>query len=519
MPLKISTGLKKSIQDEKSISKADVEDYVWNHKPHECFLCGTLLNRASDDIEIDHNIPVSEGGSDEFNNLNLVHIECNRYKRNHSSFDVRPHLKFKRYYDSKMGQVRFGGARDFFEMESSDVYFKLAHDGKSATIESESEAITVPVFAEKVSQKDQLFCFADLPISCIKNDDDIQPREIKLNHLLAISADLKKNPLHEQPAVRLVGQTEKKDLLMFDGQHKTVAQMLNGKTRCTFKIYINIAKDEAVQLVNSIQARIKKLPLTPFELASKMSDEVRRKLEAYEDQVGSTEVSEEGFIQWLDTADRSRAKSGIEAAVIDGVIGDEELAFIKLIESKGTANTLNDFSIKEAAFQSNVLKTLLHTKPLSASFKGDGMKDARERERRNVLKILNLCYTKGFLVLPDRDAAAEQRRIKKLVYQASLKQMCEIMLQIVASQLMVDKNLVLVEKALDETLTEKLSGAVEKFFAHPVWTSDLTTGAKAQAFQDALSKNQNIEEAFKAVSLTAAYCAGLEKLPSNWAGN
>lgn len=518
MPLKISTGLKKSIQDEKSISKADVEDYVWNHKPHECFLCGSQLNRASDDIEIDHNQPVNEGGKDEFSNLNLVHVECNRYKRNHSSFDVRPHLKFKRFYDSKMGQVRFGQAREFFDLKTSDVYLKIAPDGKTANIEYEGGDLVTPIFSEKNSVKEQLFCFADLPISCIQNDDDIQPREIKINHLLAISADLKKNPLHEQPAVRLVGALDKKELLMFDGQHKTVAQLLNGKNRCTFKIYINIEKDEAVQLVNSIQARIKKLPLTPFELASKMSDEVRRKLEAYEDQVGSTEVSEEGFIQWLDVADRNRAKSGIDAAVIDGIIGDDELAFTKLIESR-SAGVHTDFPIKEAAFQSNVLKTLLHTKPLSSAFKGDGMKDARERERRNVIKILNLCYNKGFLVLPDRDVAAEQRRIKRLVYQASLRQMCEIMLQIIASQLMVDKNLVLVEKALDDTLTDKLSAAAEKFFSHPVWTSELSKGSKAQLFQDALSKNQTVDEAFKAVGLTAAYCAGLEKLANNWAGS
>ena len=94
MPFKISAPLKKSLHDELGIPRADVEDYVWNHKPPSCFLCGEPLNRASDEIEIDHNDPVAEGGQDSFSNMNLSHVECNRYKRNHSSFDVRPHLKF-----------------------------------------------------------------------------------------------------------------------------------------------------------------------------------------------------------------------------------------------------------------------------------------------------------------------------------------------------------------------------------------------------------------------------------------
>lgn len=517
MPLKISASLKKSIQDEKGVPKSDVEDFVWNHKSHDCFLCSASLNRAADDIELDHNVPVREGGGDEFANLNLVHVECNRYKRNHSSFDVRPHLQFKRFYDGKMGQVKFREAREFFNLDLSESYFKLSNDKKTATIETIAGISTIPVFEEAVDNKVQLFCFADLPISAVSNDDEIQPREIKLNHLLAISADLKQNPLHEQPAIRLVGAGEKKAFLMFDGQHKTVAEMLNGKSSCVFKIYINIEKSEAVRLVNSIQARIKKLPLTPFELASKMSDEVRRKLEDYEEQVGSSEVSEEGFINWLDVADRSRAKSGIESAVIDGVIGDDDLAFGRLIENKSKSRSL-DFPIKEAAFQSNVLKVLLNTKPLPTLLKGEAMKNARERERRNVVKLLNLLYDKGFLPMPDRDSAQEQKRIKKLIYQASLKHMCSTMLQIISGRLMMDKGIVLYEKSLDDELTKVLSSAAERYFAHPVWNTDLSKGSKAQLVQEAFSKNQDVEEAFRGIGLTAGYCAGLEELPTNWQG-
>lgn len=516
MALKISAALKKALQDGLKVPKDEIEDYVWNHKPHKCFLCDSTLNRANDDIELDHDIPSSEGGGDELANLNLTHVSCNRYKRNNSSFDVRSHLRFKRFFEERLGQVKFQDAKDFFELVRTDCYFTLSADKKNANIETSEDKFTVVVHKEEVGGKDQYFCFADLPISCIENDDEIQPREIKLNHLLLISADLKKNPLHEQPAVRLAGVGDKKKALMFDGQHKTVAHLINGKKSVTFKIYINIEKEEAVHLVNSIQSRIKKLPLTPFEMAAKMSDEVRRKLEDYEDAIGTLEVSEEGFINWLDPSDRSRAKSGIESAVIDNIISDPELAFRKIISRPGKP-AQSEISINEATFQSKILKVLLHVRPLSSSFKGEAMKEAREREARNVLKILNLCYDKGFTLNPERSVDAEQARIKRLTYQASLRQLFEIMLQICSSHF-VAKDTVLLEREITAELSEKLAAAAERFFAHPVWSADLTKGAKAKLVDDALKKNQNIEDAFAAVTLTAGYCGGLDKIPSNWAG-
>ncbi|WP_170335526.1 HNH endonuclease [Ruegeria arenilitoris] len=350
MALRISAKLKKALSEELKKDKSEIEDYVWNHKEQKCFLCSEKLNRASDDIELDHDVPEGEGGSNAFENLNLAHVECNRYKRNHSSFDVRPHLKFKRFYESKLGEVHFGDAMAFFEITPTECYLQIDDTQSYANIQTTLGEERLRIHKEVVNGKEQFFCFATLPVSCILNDADIQPREIKINHLFAISADLKKNPLHEQPAIRIAGNSDKKLMLMFDGQHKTVAHMLNGNHSCTFKIYLNIEKPEAVHLVNSIQARIKMLPLTPFELASKMSDEVRRKLEAYEHQIGSTEVSEEGFISWLDPADRTRAKSGIEAAVVDRIIGDSDLAFMKIVERKGIP-TSSDFSVKEPAFK------------------------------------------------------------------------------------------------------------------------------------------------------------------------
>ncbi|QLC20760.1 hypothetical protein HFP51_00310 [Parasphingopyxis sp. CP4] len=518
MPLKISADLKKSIAAEKEIEKSDVEDYVWNHKPNNCFLCSGKLNRAADAIELDHNIPSAEDGIDSWDNLNLTHAGCNRYKRNHSSIEVRPHLQFKRFWENKSGAANFKSAKEFYKLGLTDCFVKTTKNKKTATIETELGKQSVSIYHERVGSRDMAFCFAELPISCIVNDDKIQPRYININHLLSIATDLTKNPLHEQPACRLVGDSDKKSVLMFDGQHKTVANLINGRTSLVFKLYLDISIEESLHLVNSIQSRIKKLPLTPFELATKMSDEVARQIEAYEEEMGSQEVSEAGFIAWLDPASRARAKAGIASAVIDRVVSDQDLAFARIIERKGLVID-GPISLKEAAFQKNILKKLLFTKPLSEGLKGEAMKQARERETKNVVKLLNKIYERGFVEQPDADPEQERHRIGRLGYQASLAYMTAIIRQLMSAQMFPSHDdLTFVEEDVPQKTWDIISGNIDRFFDHPVWTADLTRGIHAKAVQEAFSKNQNVETAFRNVGLTGGYCARNDRLPTNWAG-
>jgi hypothetical protein len=47
---------------------------------NQCQICGKVLK--DDDIEFDHKIPVSKGGSSEENNIRVVCLSCNRKKSN-----------------------------------------------------------------------------------------------------------------------------------------------------------------------------------------------------------------------------------------------------------------------------------------------------------------------------------------------------------------------------------------------------------------------------------------------------
>lgn len=519
MTITISATLKKAIAKELNITPDQVDDHVWEKSGTRCFLCNDVMNRVGlEKLELDHNIPRDAGGTDSIDNLNLTHASCNRYKLANSTVDVRPHLKFKRFYDSKSGSVNFKDALAFFQIGPSETIVTIDEKANIAHFETVEGKFSENIFQEQVGDALQRFCFVSLPISAVTNDDDIQPRQIKLNHLLSIAKDMAMNPLHEQPTCRLIKVGQHWRVLMFDGQHKTVAKLINGASDIVFKVYLDLNREQAVRLVNSIQSRIKKLPLTPFELAAKMADEVKRQLESYENEVGTVDASEGGFIAWLDPDDRARAKAGIASAVIDEIISDPNLAFNSIIAKAGRPLAV-PVTITETAFQNQFVKELAHTKPLPAAIQGEEMKVCRQRETRQLIKLMNILYEEGFTALDSEDPSRTQMRMTRLRYQPALKYIAKLMQAMAAHHAVaMDREMVFLKHEISDDGWDRLRVWARTFFRHPIWTADWNYSSKTKAVFDALNTNTGADNAFQRVGLDASYCMGLNTQPPSLAG-
>jgi hypothetical protein len=504
----MSTPFRNSLPEAE---RANAEEELWLKSGGKCFLCGATMNRAADIIEADHDVPQSEGGENKLSNLNLTHRRCNRFKRNHPSINVRPYLMFDAFVEQKGGDLKYDGVLEYFGIEPGNVICEV--EGTTAKLEfPNGEIRETPVYKDHSGDDEVLYAFIDLPRQAIVNDTDCQPRTLKLSHLWSILADLQLNPLHEPPACRLenVSSGKPQPLLMFDGQHKTVAWWLRGHDRIVAKVYLGMSTKSAIVLVNSIQSKIKKLPLSPFEFNAKLSDEWDKKLAEYEEAVGSMEASEEGFLKWItDPAERKRATEAFKAALVDGVISDPTLDLAKYV-AKPSAKKGPNQGIPEATVKGKVLQQLLYLKPLTA--KGEAMRQLREREQRSVVRLLNLFTAAAFEVGQNPSPQAETRA-QRLNKQASLQYVTGLLKKFVAhvlSEDAVDK--VFLEREPDPEQWEKIEAGIQRLVDHPIWTIDLEHSPKTRAVGAAMSMNQNIDDAFRQAFLRLGYVTGVDQV-------
>lgn len=509
MAILISNTLKKKLPENE---REGFEKALFDKSGGLCFLCGQKLIEATEKLVADHDIPESASGETSLANLNLVHERCNSFKRAHPTVDVRPYLKLTEKIRLKGGFLKYDEAVSLLGVEPkpSDVVVK----GKTVEITTpDGVCRKSPIFSETNKEGTFKFTFCELPVDAIFNDEECQPRTVKVQHLWQIYSDINRNPLHEAPACRLLkieGSQQSFELSLFDGQHKALSFWVAGRDSVAVKIYLDLTKEQAVRLVNSVQSKIKKLPLSPFELSAKMADEWQERVAKYEAAVGTSEASEAGFLKWVEPDERSRAKSALEDAILENIVQDERLDFKKLVAKPGESKEPG--KLTEAAFRNKVLKPLVHMSALSENF-SDSQK-SRERELNNVIKLLNILYSKAFGIA--QPSAQDEIRIKRLIYQSAINFSAAMLRQLFGHRLASASPRQLLDKEPDAAQWVTIEEDITRYLAHPVWTASFDSGQKMKAVQDALSKNQDAAQSFGAVGLKLGYIVGVDQLDPSW---
>jgi hypothetical protein len=155
-----------------------------------------------------------------------------------------------------------------------------------------------------------------------------------------------------------------------------------------------------------------------------------------------------------------------------------------------------------------VLQQLLYLKPLSQ--KGEAMRQLRERENKNIVRLLNIFTTAAFEIGTNPSSQAETRA-ERLKFQASLQYATMLMKKLVAHVMAEESpDRVFTEREPDTAQWEAIEKGVQRLVEHPIWSMDLSHSAKTLAVKQAMSMNQNVEDAFRNVDLRLGHLTGLE---------
>src|SRR5690606_35667898 len=156
--------------------------------------------------------------------------------------------------------------------------------------------------------------------------------------------------------------------------------------------------------------------------------------------------------------------------------------------------------ITETTFKNKLLKPLLHLDPLAEKF--DESTVLRDRERRVIVRLLNLLYTKFFEPSNGSDMSPqEQLRATRVSKQAALQDVATLLRSLVAHRLVSDRPREFLDKEPSQEMWASIDADIERIAAHPLWTADFDKSKKMAAIKDALEKNQGALSAFSNVGL------------------
>ena len=523
--IQISNSLKNKITNDQDF-KENIEKILKQKSGGKCFLCSKEFNYASDLIHADHDIPDVDGGETSRENLNLTHSSCNKFKRDNSSLLVKRFLPFRVYLDSNV-DVKFDKAsKNFFNIKPKPIV--IEPKGKDTVIISfpnGTKTPPLPIYSEKKSGTSQDFeyIFLQAPASAIINDE-VQPRNIKSGHIYKIFQDLHYNPLHEPSSVRLKknyeGNLLETELLMFDGQHKTISKMLycdGGNSLIDLKLYLNLSVEQATVLVNTIQSKIIKLGLSKSEFASKMGDEYAQAFTKYEIYCSKSTPpitpSEDGFIKYFDKAKQSNAKKTLIQSRINSFLQLEthEFNILEMLENKTKLKDRKSI-IKETTFINKVIQNLLYTRPIQEPIGND---ELRTTEKNNIKIILNLFF--NLCLSYDESTVTDDELIKvhRLKSQSSLVLFTTLIRKACEHIFMKPGDTKMFTIIDLKENSEKIESAIDNYGNHPIWVQDEQLSTKVMNFYNALQKNQVLNTPADEISLDLAYLLGVNNLTGN----
>lgn len=232
--------------------KKEVVDRLYSFQNEKCFLCEKPLDLGNlSHTHVDHKIPRAEDGPDDESNWVLLCKTCNLKKGDKPLQLAKALLNFetdkKRYGEDftlakVLETVRGSSGKHLLMREiDQDTVELVFHDENGLEIKQQ-----LPEYKDKGGSGFQSV-FTQLPIDYIFHDRELNPRPISEKNVNLIEEFYYKNPqLHV--CLGRIEEVEKLDgyakvkAMVFDGQHKSVALLYNGRRTLPLRLFTEYNK-------------------------------------------------------------------------------------------------------------------------------------------------------------------------------------------------------------------------------------------------------------------------------------
>ncbi len=419
-----------------------------------------------EDVEFHHIKPFSEDGPSETANIGAVCKEHHRRIRTLSLSEFRDQLAMARFFEHpaarrlddllefKLSSKGFGRQVSYDGDLHSQITLHFTHSERSPQICS--------VFSCPATGMH--YFYSVLPIEYICNDTELQPRPLEQKRVWELYRHLSAHTQLAPAVCRLVADK----IMLFDGQHKSAAQIWAGRRVLDCKVYI----DPDVRLLKDTNLiahdKLRQMPFFTSTLIAKYSDIFKQEWEEYLERPGSKNESD--FAAFL----RVRGKTAVEAkkmlqmAIEQDVIDAPENHLSDFIADRNrTRKNPLSISILEKTF----FREFILSPPTAVEFEGPD--DFRDEEQKNLVRLMSVIADKQLAGRwnPEANNAAHQRAER--IFGAGAMRTWVPMLRDVIAQVLQLYDAADREKVLFRSISDKqwtlIEGRIERLFAHKIW--------------------------------------------------
>lgn len=211
---------------------------LWGIQNHKCFICEKEIDIDLNNTNIDHIKPLANNGKDDVSNFAITHEHCNKSKQDADLEVAKRILRLENIIKNSENNGETASLKHVLKHYNGSKYnFKYK-------VENEMLVYSFDEIGQTEIKKSQIFvdtlsnektAFIEVPIEYLYHDDDLNPRGLNSSVNLLIKEFYKPNPQLQISLARI----DDNKIKIFDGQHKSVAQIMLGVKKIIVRLFID----------------------------------------------------------------------------------------------------------------------------------------------------------------------------------------------------------------------------------------------------------------------------------------
>lgn len=359
-----------------------------------CYICEEPINLASQRTDIDHIKALALGGDDDKHNLAITHAGCNRSKGIRDLQLQRHIARFRKLVSEKIpegtisemitvGDVlrKYGGSVSEVAIEEkppgfATLFYEIGNDPKK---------LSVNLLVDEQNDKYKSFV-GMIPKEVLFHDPEINPRSIVDLEPMIEEFYQKRPQLQPSLAYVMLDESSKGRLMLFDGQHKAAAQIINNADRLFVRVFVNPDLDELVKTNYRAHTKLAQIHF-PQLIADKVAHSIFS--EEFGKYVNDTDISkgsEKKFVDRLSPEMKSEFRDYLKGYYKYEVLSSNSVALMRYVETVSSRS--KKYPLAFESLRRGLLDNFLFLQPADDDLSTS--QGARALERDNMQTIMNV---------------------------------------------------------------------------------------------------------------------------------